>query len=149
LSAPNHAQFFDLDHKLEQIKANPGTQIRIQLMPSQLGKMDLSIFSHRGLVTVKLSLGSMQAKQAVEGSLAQLESQLSAAGIKVDSFQIQVSQMSKEEATHQQYNPYSQGESSGRRHKGADRQLMNNHGRLHNFSLSDKTFEQTMVNCLA
>ncbi len=143
-------RFYNLDNKLDQLKQNPGQKINIQLMPSRLGKMELSIISHRGTITVKLAVDSIQAKQAVEKNLAQLEGRLSSTGIKVDNFQLQVNQSSRSasHSAYQQQYDHSQDGFTGHRDRGFHQQA-DDRRRMEQFRLSDTGFEQAMINCLA
>ncbi len=145
-SAP--VRFYDLDSKLDQLKRNPGQTIRVQLVPAKLGKMDLSIISHRGLVTVKLTLDSQAAKQAVEKNLFQLENRLTASGIRVDNFQISVDQSSKDEQFAGHYYSRQQG-GYDNPHSGDNRRHMFDQRRMNQFNPAGARFDQVMVNCLA
>jgi hypothetical protein len=140
--------FYDLDSKLDQLKRNPGQTIRVQLVPAKLGKMDLSIVSHRGMVTVKLTLDSQAAKQAVEKNLFQLESRLTASGIRVDNFQISVDQSSKDEQFAGHYYSRQQG-GYDNPHSGDNRRHMFDQRGLNQFNPAAAKFDQVMVNCLA
>jgi len=142
-------RFFDLDHKLDQLKSNSGQRIKIQLVPAQLGKMELTIASQRGQVTVNLALDSVQAKQAVEKNLNQLESQLAASGIKVDNFQITVNQSSKGNAFAQYQNSYQQSGFSDQKRDGSSNYQAYTQKQLNEFNLTEADFAKVMVNCLA
>jgi len=142
-------RFYDLDSKLDQLKRNPGQVIRIQLVPAKLGKMDLSIISHRGLVTVRLTLDSLAAKQAVERNLFQLENRLTASGIRVDNFQISVDQSSKEEHFAGHYYSRQHGGHDNPHYSGDNRRHMFDQRRMNQFNLTGARFDQVMVNCLA
>jgi hypothetical protein len=143
-------RFYNIDQKLDQLKLNPGQRINIQLVPARLGKMELSIVHHRGLITVKLALDSMQAQQAVQRNLPQLESALSSSGIRVDNFQLYVNQPSKGESfVHYQHQfDHPQDGFSGHQGRGF-RHYSDNRKQLQQFSLSESGFKQTLVNCLA
>ena len=141
-------RFYNLDNEIDQIKRNPGQKIQIQLVPAQLGKMDLSIVSHRGVITVNLTVDSMQAKQAVEGNLGRLEQQLTASGIKVDSFQLHVNDHHRgNQFTGSQYfqqgNHGGQFQGSQHHRKQLPKQLKQG------FALAEGGFAKVMVNCLA
>ncbi len=145
---PSQVRFYDLDHKLGQLKQNPGQRITIQLMPPRLGKMELSIVSHRGLITVNLGLESTQAKQAVEQNLGQLERQLASSGIKVDAFQLHVNQPERTNMFAQIQQTYYQGGRWG--HGGRNFRHTPYHQQPKNgIQLSDTGFQQELVNCLA
>jgi len=140
-------RFFNLDGKIDQLKQNPGQSIKVQLMPAQLGKMDLTIATHRGVVTVNLALESTQAKQVVERNLGNLESHLASSGIKVDNFHITVntprgdSMAQQNNLFHQQAN-YGQQGGGQRRRMPYDRQTQT-------FKNASTAFSQVMVNVLA
>ena len=142
-------RFYDLDVKLDQLKQNPGQKIRIQLAPANLGKMDLTIASHRGMVTVNLTVNSHQAQQAVERSLPQLESQLVSSGIKVDGFQITVNQPAKGSTLAQLPASYQSEQFLGRQRDGGGRQPKQSQSRLRGFALPEAGFDKVMINCLA
>ncbi len=147
-SEATQVRFYDLDHKLEQVKQNPGQRIRIQLVPSNLGRMELSIVSHRGLVTVNLAVESTQAKQAVERNLPQLEQRLASSGIKVDAVQLQVNHPTRNtmfaNAHHQQY----QGAYGGHGGRGSQQSPYRS-SRQYRMATPDAGFKQELVNCLA
>lgn len=144
---PNAVRFFDLDQRLGQLKRSPGQTIRIQLVPAQLGKMELSIAHNRGLVTVNLAVESEQARRAVEANLAQLESHLTSSGIRVDQFQVSISQPGRQSFfafTEQAYRGQFGHRQNQRQWQG------NNPGRLMNrFAPPEQGFETMMINCLA
>ncbi|MEE9442143.1 MAG: flagellar hook-length control protein FliK [candidate division Zixibacteria bacterium] len=147
LSTPT-VKFFDLDFGLNQLKQNPGQKIRVQLSPARLGTMELSIASHRGHVTINLVLNSMQAKQAVERGLAHLESQLSASGIKVDTFQLHVNGPTRGEsfAGHQHHfyqGDYGQHQQGQRFYRDMFEKAQNR------LNQSGESFDRIMVDCLA
>lgn len=141
-------RFFDLEHQIDHLKHNPGQKIRIQLVPAKLGKMELAITSHRGLVTVHLTLDSLQAKQAVERSLGHLERHLAASGIRVDSLQVHVTPPPRS-AMFAQQQDHQAGGWHARQQGGDHYRHPHDPRRWPQFSLSGPSFEQTMVNCLA
>ena len=140
-------RFYDLDQKLGQLKRSPGQSIRIQLVPSNLGQMEVSIASFRGQVTVNLTVDSEQARQAVEKNLTQLERQLMSSGVKVDQFQVNVSQSAKSPAFAQS-EQYYQGGFNGRQGRGYQ-QSTPGQKLMQRFAPSGPSFETVMVNCLA
>ena len=145
-------RYFNLDLRLEQLRQNPGQRIRIQLVPSHLGKMELSIVNHRGFVTVNLTVDSPQAKQAVERNLAQLERQLTASGIRVDAFQLQVSQSAKSSTLAHQYQYFQDQHRHGgypQQNGRGDHQYLPAQKQMSRFGSSNISFAQAMVNCLA
>jgi hypothetical protein len=146
----SQVRFYNLDHKLDQLKQNPGQRIKIQLMPARLGSMELSIASQRGIVTVTLAVDSVQAKQAIERNLPQLEKSLATSGLRVDNFQLQVNQPSKGESylAYQQQYDRQQGGFTGHQEQGF-RQYSSGYNRPQQFNLPEADFQQTMVNCLA
>jgi flagellar hook-length control protein FliK len=146
----SEVRFYQLEDKLDQLKHNPGQKIKVQLVPARLGKMELSIINQRGMVTVKLALDSMQARQIVERNLAQLESHLTSSGIRVDNFQLYVNQPSRGAAYDYQQFQYNHPQDgySEQRGGGRNRQFQNQK-QLQQFQLSGSGFEQTLVNCLA
>ncbi len=143
-------RFYNIDQKLDQLKQNTGQRIKIQLMPSRLGNMELSISSQRGVVTVNLAVDSIQAKQAVERNLSQLESHLASSGIRVDNFQLHVNQASRSASysAYQQMYDRGQGDLTGQQGRGF-RQYAGDRRRMQQFNPSDGSFRQAMVNCLA
>ncbi len=140
-------RYYNLDQGLEQLKGNPGQKIQVQLSPATLGKIDLSIVSHRGMVTVNLTLNSLQARHAVERGLGQLESQLHSSGIKVDAFQIHVNESNRNEAfsDHQ----FNQQGFLGGKHQGSNFRRFNQEQLKQGFNMADESFDKVMVNCLA
>jgi len=140
-------RFYDLDQKIGQLKRNPGQSIRIQLVPSNLGQMEVSIASYRGQVTVNLTVESEQARQAVEKNLTQLEHQLASSGVKVDQFQVTVNQPAKTLAFAQAEQAYqgSFGSRQGRGYQDSSRSQK----LMQKFTPGGPSFETVMVNCLA
>ena len=120
-----------------------------QLVPSSLGRMELSIASNRGIVTVNLALDSVQAKQTVERNISQLENRLASSGIKVDNFHITVHQPNKNDAAGQQYHPYQQGNRSGNQQQNGYARQQFGKSLAQRFAGSDLNFDKVMVNCLA
>lgn len=147
-SEPGPVRFYDLDHKLDQLKQNPGQKIRIQLSPANLGRMELSIASHRGLVTVNLIVESTHTRQAVERNLAQLENRMAASGIKVDSFHVTVNQSSRGESFAGNYTQQ-QGGYAGYGQQGGRRQGNSLQNQLRHFEKAGVGFDQVLINCLA
>ena len=148
-SEPGAVRFYDLDRKLDQLKQNPGQKIRVQLTPAKLGRMELSIATHRGMVTVNLAVESNQTRQVVERNLAQLESQMAASGIKLDSFQVTVNQSSKGESFAGNYSQQQQHGFAGNGQQGGRRQGNFLQNQLRNFETAGTGFDQVLVNCLA
>ncbi|MDD4052550.1 MAG: flagellar hook-length control protein FliK [candidate division Zixibacteria bacterium] len=144
-------RFHDLDSKLEQLKSNPGQKIRIQLSPANLGKMDLTITSHRGMVTVTLTVDSGQAKEAVQKSLPILESRLAASGIRVNNFQVNATPSSKGTLFPEVHQSFQQNGSAGYGYQRDrnDRQQAYPQPSKQSFGSSDFTFNAAMINCLA
>lgn len=142
-------RFYDLDSKLDQLKSNPGQKIRIQLAPANLGKMDLTITSHRGMVTVTLTLDSNQAREAVQQSLPSLENRLAASGIRVDNFQVMTAPSPKGTVVAQAHQPFQQDGFAGYRRDGHNQRQEYQPPRHGSFKPSEFTFNAAMVNCLA
>jgi len=143
-------RFYNLDSKLEQLKQNPGQKIKVQLVPARLGKMELSIVSYRGSITVNLTVESAQAKSAVERNLNQLESRLSSAGIRVDNVSLQVNQSSRNASfsAYQQQYGHHQENPGGFDHRNARRQYQYRPG-SQPFRSDQADFRHALVNCLA
>lgn len=141
-------KFFDLDFGLNQLKHNPGRKISVQLSPARLGAMELSIANHRGHVTVNLVLESMQAKAAVERGLAQLESQLSASGIKVDTFQLHVNGPTRGESFSGHQHHFYQGD-YGRNQQGQRFYRNMSEEDQNQLSQTGESFDRIMVDFLA
>lgn len=142
-------RFLDLDAKLDQLKSTGGQKIRIQLVPANLGKMELTIASHRGLVTVTLNLDSNQAREAVQQSLPVLENRLAASGIRVDNFQVVASPSSRETLAASTSQTVQHDGLGGYRREGQDRRQEYRAPRQQYESPGDFTFNAAMVNCLA
>ncbi len=143
-------RFYDLDNKLEVLKQNPGQKIRIQLVPAELGRMELSIAANRGVVTVNVMLDSPAAKQAVERNIGRLESQLASHGIRVDNVTIGVNNSGRGESFSSQYTPYQQHNGGGYQQGGAYQR----HQQFHRWQqMADigptDDFSRIMVNYLA
>jgi flagellar hook-length control protein FliK len=145
-------RFFNIDNKLAQLKHNPGQSIKVQLVPSHLGRMEVSIVNYRGLVTVNMMVESNQAKQAVERNLGQLERQFSAAGIRVDAMQLHVNQPFRNAGLGFQQQQFAQyyGQSNGHDSRGHNQgHSANGFASKGQFGQPDEGFARVMVNCLA
>ncbi|NMC42391.1 MAG: hypothetical protein GYA46_00595 [candidate division Zixibacteria bacterium] len=142
-------RFLDLEAKLEQLKSTGGQKIRIQLVPANLGKMELSIASHRNMVTVTLTLDSNQAREAVQQSLPVLESRLAASGIRVDNFQIIAAPSSKETFVATMPQTMAHDGLGGYRREGQEQRQGQQSPRRRYEAPGDFTFSAAMVNCLA
>ncbi len=147
-SGATQVRFYDLDHKLDQLKQNPGQRIKIQLVPSNLGKMELSIVSHRGLVTVNLAVESTQARQAVERNLPQLQQRLASSGIKVDAVQLQVNHPTRGTMFANTHQHYYQGGYGGHGGRGSQQSPYRS-TRQYRMQTPDTGFKQELVDCLA
>lgn len=141
------ARFYDLEQKVSQLRKAPGQTIRLQLMPPSLGQMEVSIASHRGQVTVNMTVDSEQARQAVEKNLTQLEQQMASSGIKVDQFQVTVNQPVKSTAFAEAEQPY-RGGFTGQQGRGYNQSSRDKKLTQHT-TPNGPSFETVMVNCLA
>ena len=151
-STPTPVKFSNVEYKLDQLKHNPGQKIEIQLVPARLGKMDVSISTFRGQVTVNLTVESAAAGKAVEQNLSQLENKMLASGIKVDAFHVNVSHQEKATNFVQAQNPaYQQGGfyQQYQQQRQNNRQYDNPGRPQQKYQQEDISFDRVMVNCLA
>lgn len=67
-----------------------GGEVRMQLWPEQLGEVRVHVAVADGQLHARVQVGSLEAREALEGSLPQLREALDAQGIRVDRFEVQL-----------------------------------------------------------
>jgi|GEM_PF-2192031 len=75
---------------IEQL-ANGGGQVRLRLHPAELGSLQISLMVEAGHVSAKLEVENATARDALLNNVQSLKDRLSEQGIKVGSFEVEVS----------------------------------------------------------
>jgi flagellar hook-length control protein FliK len=75
----------------DQIKANQQNAIKLQLYPEHLGKMEIKVTSHAGVISAQLTADSHQVKSMLESQVAMLQRTFAEMGLKVDKVEVMLS----------------------------------------------------------
>lgn len=75
----------------DAIKANQQNSIKLQLYPEQLGKMEIKVTSHAGVISAQLTADSHQVKSMLESQVAMLQRSFAELGLKVDKVEVTLS----------------------------------------------------------
>ncbi len=115
---------------VEQL-ANGGGQVRLRLHPAELGSLQISLRVEAGLVSAKLEVENATARDALLSNVQTLKDRLAEQGIKVGSFEVEVSADSSGSGTSNS-NLTSDGRSSGQsyRDNATSRFAQRNNNRL-------------------
>ena len=115
---------------VEQL-ANGGGQVRLRLHPAELGSLQISLTVEAGFVSAKLEVENATARDALLSNVQTLKDRLAEQGIKVGSFEVEVSADSSGSGTANS-NLQSDGGSSGRsyRDNASSRFAQQNNNRL-------------------
>ena len=100
---------------VEQL-ANGGGQVRLRLHPAELGSLQISLRVEAGLVSAKLEVENATARDALLSNVQTLKDRLAEQGIKVGSFEVEVSTDSNGSGTANS-NFQSDGGSSGQSYR--------------------------------
>ena len=100
---------------VEQL-ANGGGQVRLRLHPAELGSLQISLRVEAGLVSAKLEVENATARDALLSNVQTLKDRLAEQGIKVGSFEVEVSADSNGSGTANS-NLQSDGGSSGQSYR--------------------------------
>ena len=96
--------------------ANGGGQVRLRLHPAELGSLHISLKVEAGLVSAKLEVENSTARDALLSNVQTLKDRLAEQGIKVGSFEVEVSTDSNGSGTSNS-NFQSDGGSSGQSYR--------------------------------
>jgi flagellar hook-length control protein FliK len=77
--------------KAELVKANQANAVKLQLYPEHLGKLEIKVSSHQGVISAQLTADTQQAKAALEGQVAMLQRSFAEMGLKVDKVEVTLS----------------------------------------------------------
>lgn len=75
---------------LDQLKANQANAIKLQLYPEHLGKMEIKVVSHQGVISAQLTADSHAVKGMLESQVAQLQRTFAEMGLKVDKVEVTI-----------------------------------------------------------
>jgi flagellar hook-length control protein FliK len=75
----------------EQIKANQANTIKLQLYPEHLGKMEIKVMAHQGVLSAQISADSQAVKSMLETQVAQLQRSFAEMGLKVEKVEVALS----------------------------------------------------------
>ncbi|MNS44752.1 Flagellar hook-length control protein FliK [compost metagenome] len=75
---------------LDQLKANQANAIKLQLYPEHLGKMEIKVVSHQGVISAQLTADSHTVKGMLESQVAQLQRTFAEMGLKVDKVEVTI-----------------------------------------------------------
>lgn len=79
---------------VEQIRVNMNrttTSLQLQLYPEHLGKIQINVVSKDGVMTARIVAETENARQAIEGGLANLKEAMEGQDLKVDAIEVMVS----------------------------------------------------------
>jgi len=75
----------------EALKAQQQNSIKLQLYPEHLGKVEIKVMSHQGVLSAQLTADSVQVKGLLETQLVGLQRSLQEMGLKVDRVEVALS----------------------------------------------------------
>lgn len=76
--------------KAQVILRDGSSEMRMQLVPEHLGKLEMKIVVHDGMVTARFMVENAQVKSMIEGNLSQLKQSLESMGFHIDNFAVGV-----------------------------------------------------------
>jgi flagellar hook-length control protein FliK len=82
--------------KAEIVFTDVQSEMRMQLEPENLGRLNLKIAVERGLITAKFTAESYEVKQIIESSFNELKDMLQEKGLEVQNFSVSVGQDNRE-----------------------------------------------------
>ncbi|MCL4515984.1 MAG: flagellar hook-length control protein FliK [Firmicutes bacterium] len=82
--------FPQIVQKAQMILRDGSSEMRMQLIPEHLGKLEMRILVHDGVVTARFMVENAQVKSMIEGNLPQLKQSLESLGLQIDSFAVGV-----------------------------------------------------------
>ncbi|MFP5502883.1 MAG: flagellar hook-length control protein FliK [Candidatus Sericytochromatia bacterium] len=72
----------------EQLKANQQSSIKLHLYPEHLGRLEIKVTTHQGMIQAQLTADSQAVKGMLEGQMAQLQRSFAEMGLKVDRVEV-------------------------------------------------------------
>lgn len=72
----------------EQLKANQQSSIKLHLYPEHLGRLEIKVTTHQGMIQAQLTADSQAVKGMLEGQMAQLQRNFAEMGLKVDRVEV-------------------------------------------------------------
>ncbi|SNR89773.1 hook-length control protein FliK [Anaerovirgula multivorans] len=84
-----------LIHKVEGTYKSGKTQLKLQLMPENLGKLSINLSSENQTIKAKVYVESLQVKEIIENSLNQFKESLREKGLNISSVEVSVGQDSE------------------------------------------------------
>lgn len=84
-----------LIHKVEGTYKAGKTQLKLQLMPENLGKLSINLSSENQTIKAKVYVESLQVKEVIESSLNQFKESLREKGLNISSVEVSVGQDSE------------------------------------------------------
>lgn len=72
----------------EQIRAAQSNAVKLQLYPENLGKMEIKVTSHQGVISAQLTAENQQVKSMLETQVAHLQRSFAEMGLKVDKVEV-------------------------------------------------------------
>jgi flagellar hook-length control protein FliK len=95
---------------LEALKSNQANAIKLQLYPEHLGKMEIKVVSHQGVLSAQLTADSHTVKAMLETQVAALQRSFAEMGIKVDKVEVTLSSANLGQDAYAQGQGMQQGE---------------------------------------
>jgi flagellar hook-length control protein FliK len=77
--------------QVDRIKVGHQNSVKLQLMPEHLGKMEIRVVSHNGVISAQLSADSQSSKAMLESQVANLQASFAEMGLKVDKVEVTLS----------------------------------------------------------
>lgn len=77
--------------RAEQVKASQDGAVKLQLFPEHLGKMEIRVVSHEGVISAQLTADNQHVKSILEGQVASLQKSFAELGLKVDKVEVTLS----------------------------------------------------------
>ncbi|MDB5101506.1 MAG: fliK, partial [Cyanobacteria bacterium RYN_339] len=90
-AAAPHEVLKQILDRAEQIKGAQQNSVKLQLYPEHLGKMEIRVSSHQGVISAQLMADTPQAKALLDGQLASLQRSFAEMGLKVDKVEVTLS----------------------------------------------------------
>lgn len=75
----------------EALKAQQQNSIKLQLYPEHLGKVEIKVMSHQGVLSAQLTADSLQVKGLLESQMVGLQRSLQEMGLRVDRVEVALS----------------------------------------------------------
>lgn len=76
---------------MEAVKSNQANSIKLQLYPEHLGKMEIKVMAHQGVLSAQISADNQSVKSMLETQVAALQRTFAELGLKVDKVEVALS----------------------------------------------------------